>query len=50
MSRLSDGLRLVGVAMLVHGEGQAREDFGDVAEAVARALLDSGDAVGLRAA
>jgi hypothetical protein len=47
---LSDGLRLVGVAMLVHGEGQAREDFGDVAEAVARALLDSGDAVGLHAA
>jgi tetratricopeptide (TPR) repeat protein len=47
---LSDGLRLAGVAMLVHDECRAREGFGDLAEAVARALLESGDAVGVRAA
>ena len=47
---LEDGLLLAGVAMLVRDDGRAKEGFGDLAEAIARALFESGDAVGIRAA
>jgi hypothetical protein len=47
---LPDGVRVTGVALLTGVAGGPRDDLGDITAAVARALLESGDAVGVRAA